>query len=111
MLSLLFAFIATKLFWTLSWRKTVSNYRTLGTIPCLRGLALYFGVPGSYAGRLHTNDDSHWLRRSERANENREAHVPRPRPRLGPGRLSKTSKILVQQDINLLNQAICWFGA
>ena len=38
-------------------------------------------VAGSSAGRLHTNDDSHWLRQFDRANENRVAHVPRP---LGP---------------------------
>ena len=44
------AFIAIKLFWTLSWRKTVSNYRTLSTNPCLQGLASCFGSRGEFCG-------------------------------------------------------------
>ena len=71
-----------------------------------------FEVAGSFAGRLPIKCDPHWLRQAETTNENREARLPRPPgSKLGQGRLSITSKIFVQQDSNLRNQASCWFGA
>ena len=109
----IFAFIATKLFWTLSWCKTVSYYTYFRVRIHVCQLWLYtLEVAGSFAGRLPIKYDPHWLRRAETTNENREARLPcPPGSKLGPGRLSITSKIFVQQDSNLRNPAICWFRA
>ena len=106
------AFIATKLFWTLSWCKTVSNYSTLGTNPCLRALALYFGSRGEFCG---PTPYKWWFSLAEAIWksqwESRSASAASAWFSLGPGRLSNTSKIFVQQDSNLRNPASCWFRA
>ena len=64
------AFIATKLFWTLSWCKTVSYYTYFRVRIHVCQLWLYtLEVAGSFAGRLPIKCDPHWLRRAETTNE------------------------------------------
>ena len=105
------AFIATQLFWPLrGWKTTIILHVLLGTNPCLPPLAFILCKSReSFAGRLPIKWDLHWLRRAETTNENRLAQLPRPpASKLVHGRLSITSEIVVQEDINLKKPARCW---
>ena len=104
-------FIATQLFWPLCGCKTsIILHVLLGTNPCLPPLAfILWKSRASFAGRLPIKWELHWQRRAETTNENRLARLPRPSAsKLVPGRLSLTSKIVVQEDINLKKPARCW---
>ena len=105
------AFIATQLFWPLrGWKTTIILHVLLGTNPCLPPLAFILCKSReSFAGRVPIKWDLHWLRRAETTNENRLAQLPRPpASKLVHGRLSITSEIVVQEDINLKKPARCW---
>ena len=105
------AFIATQLFWPLSGCKTsIILLVLLGTNPCLPPLAFILCKSRArFAGRHPIKWELHWHRRAETTNDNRLARLPRPSAsKVVPGRLSLTSKIVVQEDINLKKPARCW---
>ena len=95
-------FIATQLFWPLCGCKTsIILLVLLGTNPCLPPLAfILWKSRARSAGRLPIKWELHWHRRAQTTNDNRLARLPRPSAsKVVPGRLSLTSKIVMQEDI------------
>ena len=104
------AFIATKLFWTLSWCKTVSYYTYFWVrIHVCLLWHFYFWSRGEFCEQTSNKRRSSLAEASWNNQWNRQARLPRPPgSKLVPGRLSITSKIVVQEDINLKKPARCW---
>ena len=109
------------LFWLLSQPSCFGHWvgakqclitRTLGTNPSLPALASYFGSRGEFCGPTPYKMWSSLAEASWKNQwESRSASAASAWFSLGPGRLSNTSKIFVQQDSNLRNPASCWFRA
>ena len=95
-------FIETQLFWPLCGCKTsIILLVLLGTNTCLppRAFILWKSRACS-AGWLPIEWELHWHRRDQTTNDNRLARLPRPSAsKVVPGRLSLTSKIVMQEDI------------